>query len=314
VLRRASSLGRSSGRGFRYSLLTALLAFLALAAPALAGAANTVGHHDDAIVVISGNVTVARGETVAGVYVASGDARIDGRVAGDVVVLSGDVVVSGTIDGDLFTASGLARLLPSAEVTGDVSYADKHPDVSNAARVHGDVSKGSLPQLGGFASLLGGFLVWLAISVSMAVLGLLLLLLAPRAAEAIHARAQERIGPTIAIGIAIMIALPVGAVLAAVTILALPLAVAVLLALLPLGAVAYVSAAWALGRRVMKPPRDRFLSFLVGIAILRAAALVPFVGLLVGLAALIVGLGLIGAAIGAARGAADPAAAGSPGN
>ena len=62
----------------------------------------------------------------------------------------------------------------------------------------------------------------------------------------------------------------------------------------------------------MKAPRDRFLAFLAGIAILRAAALVPFVGIFVGLAALIVGLGLIGAAIGAAREASSPAPAQSP--
>jgi len=298
----------------RVSSLAALLALLALGVPASAGAAaGAGGHSGDAIVVISGDVTVDRGETVRGVYIGSGDARIDGRVSGDVVVLSGDVVVAGTIEGDLYTAGGRALLLPSAEVTGDVSYADEHPQVSNAARVHGDVSKKSVPDLGGIA-LVGGFIFWLAISVSMALLGLLLLLVAPRAAEAIQTRARERIGPTIAIGIAIAIALPIGAVIAAVTILGLPLAILVALAIVPLGAVAYVSAAWALGRRVMKAPRDRFLSFLVGIAILRAAALVPFVGALVGLAALIVGLGLIGAAIGANRTSADPAPAETPGS
>lgn len=299
----------------RASSLAALLSFLALGVPASAGAASVSAdsHSQSAIVVISGDVTVDRGEAVEGVYVGSGDVRIGGRVDGDVVVLSGDVVVSGTIEGDLYTASGVARLLPSAEVTGDVSYADEHPEVSNAARVHGDVNKKSFPDLGGVA-LLGGFIFWLAISISTAILGLLLLLVAPRAAEAIQTRSRERIGPTIAIGIAIAIALPVAAVIAAVTVLGLPLAALVALALLPLGAVAYVAAAWALGRRVVKSPRDRFLSFLVGIAILRAAALVPFVGALVGLAALIVGLGLIGAAIGAARTGADPAAAGTPGS
>jgi hypothetical protein len=301
VLRRASS-------------LAALLALLALGVPAAAGGAGAGAHSGDAIVVISGDVTVARGETADGVYIFNGDARIDGRVAGNVVVLSGDVVVSGTIEGDLFTAAGLARLLPSAEVTGDVDYGDEHPEVSNAARVHGDVSKKGLPELGGVASSLIHLLFWLAVSVSTALIGLLLLLLAPRAAEAIQARAQERIGPTIAIGIAILIAMPVGAVIAAVTVLALPLAVIVFLALLPLGAVAYVCAAWVLGRRVMKPDRNRYLTFLVGIAILRAAALVPFVGALVGLAALTFGLGLIGAAIGAARTGVGPSPAGTPGS
>jgi cytoskeletal protein CcmA (bactofilin family) len=312
VLRRASSLG-----GFRRSLLAVLLASLALGVPAAAGTvgarASASGHDGDAIVVISGDVTVARGEIVDGVYIASGDARIAGRVTGDVVVFSGDVVVSGTIEGDLFTASGVARLLPSAEVGGDVNYADEHPVVSNAARVHGDVSKQSFPDLGGVA-ILSGIIFWLAVSFSMAVLGLLLLLLAPRAAEAIQARSRERAGPTIAIGIAIAIAVSVGAVIAAVTILALPLAFVVLLALLPLAAAAYVTTAWALGRRVMRPPRNRYLAFLAGIAILRAAALVPIVGAFVGLAAVVFGLGLIGAAIGAARTGADPSPAETPGS
>lgn len=294
--------------------VAALLAFLALTAPAPAGAASAGGRGSDPVVVVTGDVSVARGETVGGVFIASGDARIAGRVDGDVVVLSGDVTVSGRIEGDLFTAGGLARLLPSAEVTGDVNYGSQHPDVSNDARVRGDVGKKGWPRFGGLLSWLGGFLVWLAVSVSIAALGVLLLLAAPRAADAIHARAQERIGPTIAIGIAAMIALPVGAFVAAITVLGLPLAFVTMLALLPLGAVAYAVAAWALGRRILKPPRERVLSFLVGIAILRAGALVPFVGLLIGLAAVIVGLGLIGAAIGAARGPADPAPARTPGS
>lgn len=294
----------------RLSSLAALLALAALlVAPAGALAAGADGaHEDDAIVVLSGDVSVPRGETVDGVYVASGDVSVDGHVTGDVAVLSGDVSVAGTIDGDLFTASGTARLLPTAEVGGDVSYADKHPEVSLDARVDGDVEKQDWPDLGGIVPWIGGFLVWLAISVSLAILGVLLILVAPRAADAIYARSRERVGPTIAIGIAIAIALPVVAILAAITVLGLPLAIGVALALLPLGAVAYAVGAWALGRRLLAPPRERVLSFLVGLAILRVAALVPFLGILIALAAVVFGLGLIGAAIGAAR---DPRAAGA---
>lgn len=297
----------------RLPSVAALLVLTALAAPAAASAAGSGGHHEDAIVVLSGDVTVHRGETVDGVFIASGDATIAGRVDGDVIVLNGDVLVSGTIDGDLFTAGGTARLLPSAVVSGDVSYGDHHPEVSIDARVLGDVSKKSLPNIGSL-SWIGGFVVWLAITVSATLLGILLLLIAPRAADAIYERSRERIGPTIAIGIAILIVLPLTAFLAAITLLGIPLAVGIGLALLPLGAVAYVLAGWALGRRILKAPRGRILSFLVGIGILRIIALVPFLGALVGLAALVVGLGLIGAAIGAARTPATPASAQIPGS
>jgi hypothetical protein len=301
----------------RATLVAALLGVGALAAPAaaLAAAGQTgPGESEGVVVVVSGDVGVQRNQTVDGVYVANGDTRIAGRVEGDVVVLNGDVVVSGTIEGDLFTAAGTARLLPSALVTGDVDYGSHHPDVSADARVHGDVQKKSWPSLGGPLPLLGSFLLWLAVSISLAVLGILALLIAPRAADSIHARSRERIGPLIAIGIAIFIVLPVAGVIAAVTFVGLPLAICVFLALLPLGAIAYVAAAWALGRAIVKPPRERILSLLAGVAILRAAALVPVFGLLVGLAAVVFGLGLIGAAIGAARGPEAPAPARSPGS
>ena len=294
-----------------YAVAT-LLALIALAAPLSAQAAST-GRHSDAIVVISGDVGVSRGETVDGVFVVSGDANVAGRVDGDLVVLSGDLTLSGTVDGDVIVASGLARLLPSAEVTGDVRYGDEHPDISLDARVRGDVAKQGWPEIGTGFAWIGGFLVWLAFGVSAASLGVLLILIAPRAADSIHARSRERIGPVIAIGIAIAIVLPVAGFVAAITLLGLPLAVAILLALLPLSAIAYSASAWVLGRAILKPPRERVLSFLAGMAILRLLALVPILGLLVDLAAVVFGLGLIGAAIGAAREPEAPATARSPG-
>jgi hypothetical protein len=297
----------------RLSSLAALLALALLLAPAPASAVESPDSGDP-IVVISGDVTVERGETVEGVFIVSGDAQIRGRVDGDVVVLSGDVVVAGTIDGSVFAASGLATLLPSAEVDGDVSYGDQRPEVSGDARVRGDVQKEGWPDLGGSLPLLGGLLFWLAITISSLLLGLLLLLIGPRAADVLEERSRERIGPLIAIGITIVIVLPIASVLAAITLLGLPLAIGILLAILPLGAVAYVVSAWVLGRRFVKPPRHRMLAFLAGLAMLRAAALVPVLGLLVGLAAVIFGFGLLGAAIGAARKAEQPEPAQIPGS
>ena len=222
------------------------------------------------------------------------------------MVLSGDALVSGTIEGDLVTAAGQARLLRTAEVGGDVRYSDQRPVVSPLARVDGDVTDEDWSSAVDFLPFVGGFLIWLALGVSFFLLGGLLLLTAPRAADALYERSRERVGPLIAIGIAILIALPIAAFLAAITVLGLPLAFGIMLAMAPLVAVAYVAAAYALGRAIVKAPRHRFLSFLAGLAILRALAFVPILGLFVGLAAVIFGLGLIGAAIGAAR---EPAVA-----
>jgi cytoskeletal protein CcmA (bactofilin family) len=286
---------------------------MALATPAVASAASTQAKAESAIVVVSGDVTVARGQTVDGVYVVNGDTRIAGEVAGDVIALSGDVLVSGRIDGDLFTAGGEAHLLPSAEVTGDVGYGDEHPRVALDARVHGDVSKQDWPDVGGVVSGIGEFVIWLAITLSLLVFGALLLLIAPRAADALEARSRERLGPTIAIGIAVAIVLPVVAFIAAITLVGLPLAIGLGLLMLPLATTAYLVSAYTLGRRMVEPPRHRMLAFLAGLGALRIAAYVPVLGTIVGIAALIFGLGLIGAAIGAARDP-DPDPARTPGS
>jgi cytoskeletal protein CcmA (bactofilin family) len=284
----------------RVSSLVVLVLLAALAVPT-AVPAQTSDHEEDAIVVISGDVSVPRGETVDGIVVVSGDVRLAGHVTGDVVLVSGDATVSGRIDGSLVTIGGEARLLPRAYVRGNVHYGDEHPVVAGSAIVRGDVSKeNGLDSLDLFP-FISVFLLWLAVGVSMAVLGSLLLLVAPRAADVIEARSRERVGPLIAIGIAVAIALPVAAAIAAVTLVGLPLAFVIALALFPLGAVAYCTSAWVLGRRIMKSPRNQILAFLAGLAILRVLALVPILGFLVGLAATVFGLGLIGAAIGAAR-------------
>jgi hypothetical protein len=283
----------------------------ALALPAIAPAKT--GSDEEMILVISGDVTVERGETVEGIVVVDGDVHLAGRSNENVLLFSGDVTVSGRIDGDLTTFGGQARLLPSAHVTGDVRYGDERPIVSGDAIVGGDVTKEDWDDSLEFLPFLGAFALWLGISISMAILGVLLLLIAPRAADALYARSRERVGIVIAIGITVAICLPLAALVAAVTLVGIPLAFVIGLALLPAAALAYVAAAYAFGRRVVAPPRSRIWSFLAGLAILRALALVPFLGFLVGLAAVVFGFGLIAAAIGAAR-EPEAATAESPGS
>lgn len=277
------------------AVFAAVLVAPATASP-LSGEAD-----DDAVVVINGDVTVGAGEVSQGVFIVDGDASILGRVEGDVVLVAGDAVIRGRVEGNLVTIAGRAHLLPRARVTGDLIYGDEPPRIARTARVAGEVEEEDWSDALDLLPFIGALVFWLAITISSLVLGILLLLIAPRAADALFERARERIGPTIAIGLAIFIALPLAATLAAVTLVGLPLAVGIGLALLPLFAVAYVTSAWALGRAIVKPPRGRIPAFLVGLAILRLAALVPVLGILVWLGAVIVGLGLIGAAIGAAR-------------
>ncbi len=229
-------------------------------------------------VVLSGSVTVPRGETAGTVVIVHGPARIAGRVDGDVVAIDGRVAVTGVVTGDVVAVSAPARLGPSARVGGDLLYGDEAPAIASGARVDGKVSDQGWA---GFARnglpVVSAIAIWIAVSLSTLALGLLLIGFAPRAADAALAAAREAPWQAVAWGAGLFIGLPVAAVLAILTLVGVPLGLAVLLALLPLGAVGYATAGFLLGR-VVAPSAPRVTAFLAGLGMLRVAAIIPWVG------------------------------------
>lgn len=263
-----------------------LLCTLAPAGLALASASNA-GSGDDRIVV-SSPVLVDRDETAGDVFVLDGDVVIRGTVEGDVVVADGDVTIRGEVEGDVVTLAGTATLGRRAVVGGDLAYASNKPVVTRGARVAGETKRFN-GDIGAGVGIAIGF--WLAVTLSLLILGLLLLVLAPRAGDAVAATAKAKAGASIGVGILAFIVLPVLGVIACVTILGLPFGIGLLMALFPLYAIAYVTTAAVLGRRIIKG--SAIPAFLVGLVILRLLALIPFVGGLIGLLAMIFGLGVL---------------------
>ena len=252
-------------------------------------------------IVIVGDVLVDREQTTKDVAVADGDVTVRGTVDGDVLVADGDVTVRGRVTGNVVTLAGKATLGRRAQVEGDLVYGDKKPDVARGAQVGGDVKKFKAEDLGGGAIALRiGF--WIAVTVSMLVLGLLLLVLFPKAADAVARTAKARTLRSLLIGLLVFILLPIVAVVALVTVVGIPLGVGLLLALLPIYGLAYTTSAFVVGRAVSKTGA-RFLAFVIGLLILRVLAFVPFLGGLVWFLATILGLGALFVAAQRARAA-----------
>ena len=204
-------------------------------------------------------------------------------------------------------SAGAPTCCAAAIVEGDIRYGDKKPVLAPGARVGGEVSKIDV-DLGGAAPFVGALVWWLAVSVSTLLLGLLALWVAPRAAEAVIAQMRNGgWGPAAGVGLALMIGLPLLAALAFFTLVGIPLAITLLLALIPLAVLGYVACAWVLGRALVDhPPHRRATAFLAGWAILRVLALIPFFGAIVFLVAAMFGLGALGRALWAARGTGGP--------
>jgi hypothetical protein len=285
-----------------HAVRAAIVALLALLLGA--GSASAATDH----VVISGGAVVPAGETAGDVVVLDGTVRIAGHATGDVVSVGGPVQVTGRVDGDLIAVSDRASLGPRASVGGDLRYGDEAPVLARGARVGGKISNEDWADAAngwGWVSLLGW---WLAVSVSTLVVGVLLVWLAPGALSAAERAVRDRLGATVAWGVAIVIGLPLLAVLALVTVVGIPFGIALLLALVPVLAVAYATTAWIVGRRVLRNRSSSpWVALLAGWGILRILALIPVAGALVGLAATIVGLGALTVALWRARSPGAPA-------
>ena len=270
-----------------------------------AGSASAATDH----VVITGGVVVPAGQTAGDVVVLDGTVTIAGHVTGDVVSVAGPVRLSGRVDGDLIAVSDRAFLGSTARVGGDLRYGDESPVLARGARVDGKISNEDWADSAngwGWVSALGW---WLAVSVSTLIVGVLLVWLAPGALYAAERAVSERLGATIGWGVVIAIGLPLLAILALVTLVGIPFGVALLLAAIPVLVVAYATAAWIVGRRVLRNrSASRWAALFAGWGILRVLALIPIAGALVGLAATVVGLGALAVALWRARRTGAPAA------
>jgi hypothetical protein len=238
--------------------------------------------------------------------VVDGPVTIDGRVTGDVVSISGPIRIRGRVAGDVTAVSDRAVLGPTARVGGDLLYGDEHPVIARGAVVAGKVSDEGWRDIGAAPWIIGHLALWLAVSISSLALGLLLLWVAPGTADRTVDVFRRRAGHVALAGLIIFIGLPFAAVFAIATLVGLPLGIAILLALVPLGAVGYVTGVNIIGRLVASRARPA-VAFLAGWAILRAVALLPAFGPPVAIVMLGLGLGALLLAGWESRGRLQPA-------
>ena len=261
-----------------------------------------VGRNGDRYVV-RGPVDLKAGEVARSIVVGHGPVTIrrGATVTDDLVVADGPLEIAGTVRGRVVTLGDRAVVTRTAVIGDGIRWASDKPVVASGAQVSGGIEK--LDWKGNSNPLIPAAAWWLAMSISTLVLGLLLLWLAPRAAETTAALMRDGgWGPALGVGFVVLIGLPLLALLALVTVVGIPFAIGLLLALVPLAAVGYVTGAWVLGRRMVGPPPDRrLLAFLAGWAVLRVAGLVPVLGALVFFVTALFGVGALSWALLRAR-------------
>ena len=265
------------------------------------------GEVEQDLIVLTGNAYVAPDERVDTVVVFDGSATIEGTVDDTVVIFNGPATITGSVAEDVLSFNGTVVVEDGAVIGGDLNTR-LEADVAEGATVRGDIRRDVSNFFREPFSFFGKLASWLAMTVSTVVLGLLLLLLAPRGADRVADAWRTGRGPSVGWGFILLFGLPIAAGLILVTVLGIPLGVALLMALFLIYSIGYTAGMWLVGRTLVKEPASRFAAFLAGWGIFRLLALIPIVAGIAGAIATILGLGAIAVAIWRSRGVTTPAA------
>ena len=317
------------GRRALVAFGVAVVVLATCAAPAAAARNGSI--RSDRRISITGGVVVATDEVVNGpvvsfdgpvtvngtvngrVFVGDGRVTIRGHVTGSVLVVHGDVLITGRVGDDVVALDGRVTTRDGARVTGDVKSRNGRTSRRAPSPVTSRSSTSRTCSAGSCSC--SSIYLWIAVTLSVALLGFLFVLLFPRAADA-TAAAGRRFWPTVGWGALIGIVGPILAVLVLVTIVGIPFGLGMLSALNVLAPLGYVASSLILGRLMVKGTSTggRIGAFFAGFGILRAAALIPAIGAIVWVLVCIYGLGaLTQAAWRAGRGSpAEPAPEPSP--
>ena len=252
---------------------------------------------------VSDNAYVGPDETHEGDIVnIFGDVNIDGRVTGNVVVILGKLRVAGTIEGDVVSILSRARLEEGAAIEGEMVNIGGPMSRGSGSRVSGEMVNINVGDFVPFLAEAGASaLVRLWLIIRLASLALLFLVtvlmtaLVPRRLSVMADAFPARWGWALLTGLAAYGAFAVGFVILFLTILGIPLALALWLCMLITKWMGLASIFLLIGRTAGRNLFGREVAHLPaalgGFAVYAVLSLVPFFGFAFGLGMNILAIG-----------------------
>jgi len=252
----------------------------------------------------SGNLNLSPGAHIGrDVLLATGTANLMAPIGRNVKAAVGDLTLSAPVGGDVQAQVTTLRLTDQARVDGSLTYTS-----SNDASLAPGASVGNgvqhlLPQASSqpstaVPSAVAGVWDWLRGLVGFAVIGLLLTLVVPRFTAKTLAMARTAVWPSLGVGFALFIGVPIVALVLLVLGILVGgwmLAFAFLALYAMACAVGYTYAAMLTGnllvQAVQQPQQHLVWNLLEGLAVLGLIGLIPIAGGLVQFVACLFGLG-----------------------
>ena len=223
------------------------------------------------------------------------------EIGGDLLLGADTARIDGLIKGDINSGVNSLTVASTANIQGKLNYiSKKEANIQSGAQIRGTITH-KLPDVPDVKKRLGaGRLWWIVIGFLMAfVLGIIVVLLAPRRVKAVTESIRTHPWASLGWGAVILISTPIVALIVCITVIGLPLglialvlyAIAIYLTQLFVGLLIGQLIIGAFRRVETKAALVGALA--LGLAILRLLKLIPFVGFFFVLATVLFGLGAI---------------------
>lgn len=267
----------------------------------VAGGSVTVsGSVAEDATITGGQITFAKDTKVTrDLLVAGGSIALRGSIGRDAKISGGQVELDGPIGGSVQVDAQQLTVGPNAVIKGDLTYTSKQkPQISPLAKITGKTIEKPAPARPKPICAFGCKAAWWLLGFAMLlVVGLVAIRLAPRAAELSADAVVGKFWLSLLAGFLLLTVMPIVAVIVMCTVLGLPLGAIMFAAYF---IAVYLSRAFvglAIGRWLFKRFGNErvspYLGLLVGLIVLWLLIAIPFVGGLIHLLALMVGLGAL---------------------
>jgi cytoskeletal protein CcmA (bactofilin family) len=221
------------------------------------------------------------------------------EIGGDLLLGAGIARIDGLIKGDINSGVKSLTIASTASIQGKLNYiSGNEANIQSGAQIKGTINH-KLPEVKE-KQVAGIGLWWIVIGFLMTlVLGIIIVLLAPRRVKAVTESIRTRPWASLGWGVVILVATPIVALIVCITIIGLPLglialvlyAIAIYLTQLFVGLLIGLLIIGAF--RGVETRAALVGALALGLAILRLLRLIPFVGFFFGLATVLFGLGAI---------------------
>jgi cytoskeletal protein CcmA (bactofilin family) len=274
---------------------------------AAGGTINIDGEVRDNVMMAGGMINVSeRGKIGRDLLVGGGMVNLSGTVKRNVTFGAGQITVLGKIGGNLNgEANDKVLIEPGAEIDGNLEYkAPQEAEIKDGATIIGEKKWEEIEDIvednkSLVSDIFGNIFSKIYSGLSLLVVAIVVILLFPKRSEEVANNINTKPGRSFLYGLGLLIVAPIIIIILAITILGIPLAI---ILGITYGVLFYISKIYTglwIGNRILeyfnsknkKKYKTLILPTVLGLFILWILFLIPFIGGLVKISAVIFGMG-----------------------